>query len=158
MKKLLFAAFAALLAASVSAVAAVGIPPINGPALVDGAWLNGLAGGLNNVYASGISAVGTTQTTATALPSGALLIEVDTSTSAGTSGVNLPFCLAGTELNLLNNTAYTITVYPAVANNPVTAAQDTIITAGSAGTTSASQTLYSGKVYTCAKNGVWLGK
>jgi hypothetical protein len=104
--------------------ATVGTPPIIGPAAQDGTWLNGLAGGLNFSYQSAISAAGSTQATATQLPSGIYLAEVDT--TAASTGVALPPALPGTALVLYNNGASTLAVYPTVPNNPVTAAQDTI--------------------------------
>src|SRR5271157_3012954 len=119
--------FGALVAGAVgAAMATVGTPPPpnTGPALVDGVWLNGVIGGLNYSYQSGISAAGSAQTNATQLPSNIYLLETDT--VAGSTGVNLPPALQGTALLLYNNGGSTLTVYPAVANNPVTAAQDTI--------------------------------
>ncbi len=145
-----------------TAFAVTGQPPLTGSGMTlqDSNWLNGLAGGQNFTYQSGLTAVGSTQATALQLGSGIYLFEVDTSGSGGATGVALPECVAGTVVNLLNNTAYTIDVYPAVANNSAlaTPAQDVIVVAGSAGTTSTSQTLYSGKTYTCAKTGTWLAK
>jgi hypothetical protein len=144
----------ALIAASVSAAfAVVGNPPVNGFGAVDGTWLNGLAGGLNNVYQSGITAAGTTQATATQLPSGVALVEVDT--AAASTGVALPPCLPGTELNLYNNGAQTLSVYPTVPNNPVTAAQDTINNGTSLSGGIATHTL---QYFSCAKAGVWASK
>src|ERR1700685_3747053 len=104
----------------------IGIPPPPAPApgLVDGTWLTALASGRNYSFQSGISAAGTTQATATALSATVRLIEIDT--PAASTGVSLPQCLAGAEIMLYNNGAQTLTVYPAVANNPNTAAQDTI--------------------------------
>ena len=145
-----------------AAFAVTGQPPLTGigPNMPDGVWLNGVAAGLNFTYQSGLTAVGSTQATALQLGSGIYLFEVDTSGSGGATGIALPECVAGAVVNLLNNTAYTIDVYPAVANNSAlaTPAQDVIVVAGSAGTTSTSQTLYSGKTYTCAKTGTWLAK
>ena len=142
-----------------AAGATVGIPPIaNGFAPVDGTWLNGVAGGQNFSYQYGLTAAGTNQATAAVVPSGIYLVEVDTSGSGGATGIALPECYQGTVLTVLNNTAYTIDVYPNAANNGTTNAQDVIITAGSAGTTSTSMTLYTGKTFSCAKNGTWLGK
>lgn len=116
----------ALVCLGIVAHAVVGVAPIpsNGPGLVDGMWLNGLAGGSNFSYQYAITAAGTTQATATALPANVYLVEVDT--AAASTGVNLPPALPGTALVLYNNGAQTLAVYPAVANNPITAAQDTI--------------------------------
>ncbi len=132
--------------------ATVGIPPnpATGFGLVDGTWLNGLAGGSNFAYQYGITAAGTTQATATQIPANIYLVEVDT--TAASTGVNLPPALPGTAVVLYNNGASTLAVYPAVANNPITAAQDTINNG----------TSWSGGVAThvrlscsAAKQGVW---
>jgi len=132
-----------------SALATVGTPPVSGgPALVDGTWLNGLAGGQNLSYQYAISAAGTTQATATQLPSGIALIEVDTVGSS--AGVALPFCYQGTEFKVYNNGANTLTFYPGVTNNPITAAQDTINNA-----TTATASTHTSKLFYCAKNGNW---
>jgi hypothetical protein len=153
--KRLFATLAAVIAAASIAYATVGTPPIpsNGFGAVDGTWLNGLAGGVNSLYQYGISAAGTTQATATQLPSGIELQEVDT--AAASSGVALPFCYQGTKLALYNNGAQTLTVYPNVTNNPsvTPAAQDTIDN-----TTSVSVTSHTAELFFCAKNGVWAAK
>lgn len=144
----------ALVAAAVgSAFAVVGTPPIPGPGLVDGQWLTGLAGGLNNLYQAGITATGTTQATGAQLPSGILLVQVDT--AAASTGVNLPPCIPGTELNLYNNGASTLAVYPAVANNPITAAQDTI---NNAAALSGGVATHVAQLFFCAKAGVWASK
>jgi hypothetical protein len=151
---------AIIFAGIAAALASTGTPPLPGIgfALQDGQWLLGLAGGSNFSSQSGITAAGTNQATATQLAANIYFQEVDTAGSGGATGVALPSCLAGSEVKVLNNTAYTFDVYPNVANNPITATQDVIVTAGSAGTTSTSQTTYTGKTYTCFKNGVWLGK
>ena len=138
------------------AFAVTGTPPGTGFALPDGAWLNGLANGQNFSYVYGLTAVGTNQATALALTPGFYLYEIDTAGAGGATGVALPPCLQGTSLWLSNNTAYTIDVYPAVLNNPVTAAQD-VINVGSAAT-STTITTYASKVFACAKNGIWTVK
>lgn len=139
----------ALVAAAVSAAFAItGQAPVNGFAVPDGTWLLGLAGGQNYSYQSGISAAGTTQATATQLPSGIYLLEVDT--AAASSGVTVPTCIPGTQLVLHNNGANTMTIYPAVANNPATAAQDTINNA-----TSITLATHTPIAFACAKAGIW---
>lgn len=132
-----------------AAFALTGTPPGTGPQLVDGQWLNGLAGGTNLAYQSGIIAAGTTHATSTQLPANIALIEVDTAT-ASTTGVSLPPCIAGTQLTLVNNSGQTLTVFPSIANNPLTAAQDTVN--GATSITLANNTSTSPA---CAKNGVW---
>ena len=142
-------AAALLLASTAVALAVTGQAPTNGPGLQDGTWLNGLAGGQNETYQYGIAAAGSGQSTATVLPAGIALIEVD----SGTGGVALPFCYQGEEFSIYNNTASTVTVYPNAVNNPMTAAQDTINN-----TTSLSMTARTPYYFACAKNGVWSGK
>ncbi len=147
-------AFGALLFAGISAaVAAVGIAPQPGFNLIDGAWLNGLAGGLNGTYQYGITAAGTTQATATQVPSAISLVEIDT--AASSTGIDLPPCLKGTSLSVYNNGAQTLTIYPAVANNPVTAAQDTINNGTSL---SGGLATHTPEFFFCAKDGVWAAK
>lgn len=153
-KNLANMALGAIIFAAISAAyATVGIVPAPGFNLTDGAWLNGLAGGLNGVYQYGITAAGTTQATATQIPSGVALLEVDT--TASSTGVALPSCLKGTDFYLYNNGANTLTIYPAVANNPVTAAQDTINNATSLSGGVAS---HAAEIFFCAKDGVWAAK
>lgn len=144
----------ALIAASVgTAYAVIGTPPGTGPELADGAWLNGLAAGHNRTYQYGLAAAGTTQATSTQLPTRTQLLQIDT--TGANSGVALPPALKGVMLSLYNNGASTLTVYPSIANNPVTAAQDTINNG----------TSFSGGVAThvalncfAAKDGVWACK
>jgi hypothetical protein len=154
MKKLL-ATFAAVFAAGSIAWAAVGIPPIpsNGPGMVDGTWLNGVVGGLNYSYQSGFTAAGTTQATSLQLPSGIYLMEVDT--AAASTGVALPPCIQGTHFFIYNNGAQTLTIYPSIVNNPITAAQDTINNGTSL---SGGLATHTPETFFCAKNGVWAAK
>jgi hypothetical protein len=139
---------AIICAAIGAAMATVGTPPGTGPSLIDGAWLNGLAGGSNYTYQYGISAAGTTQATGTMLPTGIYLIEIDT--VASSAGVNLPPCIPGTQMQIYNNGANTLTIYPAVANNPLTSAQDTINN-----TTTLSLSSHTATSPACAKAGNW---
>lgn len=141
------AAFALVLLGAM-AQAVVGTVPSGGPGLTDSVWLNGLAGGQNFTYQYGISAAGTTQATSTQLPAGIALMEIDT--VGASSGVALPPCIAGTQITIYNATATTLTIYPSIANNPLTSAQDTI-------NSGASITLltHTGTSPACAKNGVW---
>lgn len=136
---------------STIALAVTGTPPGTGPALPDGAWLNGLANGQNFGYQYGITAAGTTQATATLLPTGSLMLEVDT--TAASTGVALQTCFQGVSNWLYNNGASTLTVYPNPTNNSVTAAQDTINN-----TTSVSVSSHTAEIFFCAKNGVWAAK
>ena len=126
----------------------VGTPPTNGPQLIDGTWSNGLANGNNRSYQSGITAIGSSQATALQLSAGIALMEVDT--VAGSTGVALPPCLAGTTTRIYNASGTTVTIYPAIANNPNTAAQDTI----NAGTSTTLVT-HVGSAFNCAKDGNW---
>ena len=125
--------------------------PLSGFRLIDGDFVNGLAGGQNGIYQSGLTATGSTQATALQLAGGITLFELDT--VASSTGVAMPAALAGTEISIYNNGAQTLTVYPLIANNPITAAQDTINNGTS--TTAATHTsLY----FFCAKNGIWASK
>lgn len=141
----------ALITAAVSAAFAVtGQVPLNGFAAIDGTWLLGLSGGTNYTYQSGITAAGTNQATATQLPAGIYMLEVDT--TASSTGVNAPPCIPGTQFILHNNGANPLAIYPAVANNPITAAQDTINNGTSLSGNLASHTPIA---FACAKAGVW---
>ncbi len=139
------------LAIPLPAFAITGTPPIPGPALQDGTWLNGLAGGLNNLYIYGLTALGTTQATAAAIPSGYYLVEADT--VAASTGLTLPTCFPGTDMLFYNNGSQTVTIYPSLLNNPVTAAQDTINN-----TTSITVASHIAQSFSCAKAGVWFSK
>lgn len=131
---------------------ATGTPPGTGPQLVDGTWLNGIAGGTNSSYQSGLTATGSSsQATALQLTSGYTIVEVDT--VGANTGVALPAAFAGTEISVYNNGASTLTIYPQIANNPITAAQDTINNS-----TSTTATTHTGLYFFCAKNGVWCAK
>lgn len=130
-------------------MAQVGVKPTNGFVVPDGNWLLGLAGGQNQITQSGISAAGTTQAGSTPLPGGVSGIEVDT--CGANAGVSLPFAFAGTELSIFNfNTGQTLTVYPSIANNPNTAAQDTINH-----TTTTTIATNTSKIFWCSKDGNW---
>lgn len=145
--------FCAVFAAA--SYATIGNAPVPGQsfALQDSTWLLALANGSNYGYQNGISAAGTTQAAATALPTQAYLVEVDTASGSAT-GVYLPFCSPGVnggqQLVLYNNTATGLTIYPNPTNNPVTSAQDTINN-----TTSASLAGHTQTAFACMKNGVW---
>lgn len=151
-----FLAGALVASAIATAFAVQGIQPQpgNSNSLVDGTWLLGLAGQINELYQSGITAAGTTQATATPIPAATGLIEIDTVPAS--SGVRLPSAIAGTEIQIFNSTSTALVFYPNLANNPITGVQDTIN-----GGTSVSDTGHSGGFITafmCAKNGVWGAK
>ena len=150
MKRLITGAFIGLLCSTLTLFATQGVAPPagGGMRLLDADYVLGIANGTNLSFTSGISAAGTTQATATQLAGGFNLVEIDT--VGASSGVALPFCLAGTQMNIYNNTATTLTVYPAILNNPITAAQDTINNS-----TSYSLSAHTGISPACAKNGVW---
>lgn len=152
LKKLLYGLLGALAVAAIGpAMAVIGNPPQTGFALVDGDWLNGLAAGHNRVFLSGITAAGTTQATATQLAPRIAMYQVDT--VGASSGVALPPCTAGATTSLYNASGTTLTIYPSITNNPLTAAQDTINSATSFSL--ATHVLFVGY---CAKNGVWGAK
>lgn len=126
----------------------VGVVPTPGPQLIDGDFVNGIAAGRNATNADNLTAAGTTQATAAVVPPNNKLVRVGT--TAASTGIALPSALKGTEIKIYNGGANTLTVYPAVANNPVTAAQDTIN--GSTSITAATVTSLS---FFCPKDGVW---
>jgi hypothetical protein len=144
----------ALVAASVSfALAVTGNVPQNGFSAIDGTWLLGLSAGTNYTYQSGITAAGTSsQATATQLPSGVYIMEIDT--AASNSGVALPPCVPGTQSILYNNGAQTVQVYPSIANNLLTGIQDTINNATSLNSGSGLAT-HTSIAFACAKAGNW---
>jgi hypothetical protein len=152
----IFAGVSAAIASNITG-GPVGVPPIpaTGPGMVDGTWLNGLAGGQNFSYQSGIVAkAGGTQALATPLPIGIYLIEVDTVATTGDS-VALPQCFQGSSLLLRNAGAGTLDVYGNPSNNPLlaTAAADTINAV--AGSTAYTLTTNTNAIFFCAKNGAW---
>lgn len=127
----------------------LGNVPVGEEQLIDGRFVNGITQGHNLTYQSGVSAAGTSsQAAATQLSDLISVIEVDT--VAANSGVALPPALQGMRISVYNNSAASLLVYPAIANNPVTAAQDTINNA-----TSVTLAAHVGATYACAKNGVW---
>ena len=143
-----------LLAGILASIAAVGIAwgvgqaPTPGFRMMDGAYVLGLAQGQNNTFTNGIAAAGTTQATATAIPASLQFVEIDT--TAASTGISIPFALPGASIRFYNNGASTLTIYPNVTNNPVSAAQDTINNGTSA-------SLATHTAYDCfsAKAGVW---
>jgi len=154
MGAVIFAGVSAAIASNITG-GPVGVPPIpaTGPGMVDGTWLNGLAGGQNFSYQSGIVAkAGGTQALATPLPIGIYLIDVDTVATTGDS-VLLPQCLQGSSLLLRNAGGGTLDVYGQVTVNPITAAADTIN--GTAGSSAYTLTTNTNAIFFCAKNGAW---
>jgi len=130
----------------------IGIAPTTGFQPVDNDWLNGLSGGHNFTFQNGLTAAGSSsQATALQLADRIAYFSIDTVGS--NTGVALPAALAGVEISIYNNGAQTLTIYPSIANNPVTAAQDTINNS-----TSTTATTHTGAYFFCAKNGVWCAK
>lgn len=127
----------------------IGIVPNNGFAEPDGNWLLGLAGGHNLFFQNGLTAVGNSQATALQLADRIAILQIDTSSAS--TGAALPPALAGVVIYVNNNTANNITMYPSIANNPVTAAQDTF----NANATSFTLNANSGSSFVCGKNGRW---
>lgn len=146
MRRFLIALFCV---ASCAAYAAIGEIPGTGFQMVDGNWLNGLAGGHNMIAKSGITAVGTNQATSVQLPDRVAFMELDTSNAS--TGAALPPALAGVSVFIANNTSNNITIYPSIANNGVTKAQDTINAAATSFTLNAN----TGQGFTSVKNGIW---
>lgn len=115
-----------------------------------GSGLKALANSTGLTFLNGVVAAGSTQAGATQLGSFAMF-DIDT-VGSGT-GVALPGAIAGTTIEIYNNGSNTLTVYPLIANNPLTSAQDTINNS-----TSTTITSHAAGYFFCAKNGVWCGK
>jgi hypothetical protein len=148
-------ALGAMFLASSAALAATGIAPNpgNGPTVPDATWLNGVANGQNASYIYGLTATGSNQAGSLQLVPGNTLIEIDT--VASSTGVALPPAVAGTEISIYNNGANTLAVYPSIANNGLTGAQDTI----NNGTSFSGGVATHTQIYCfSAKNGVWACK
>src|SRR5579883_2735548 len=116
------AAFALVLVGMI-AHASVGTQPGSGMGLVDGVWLNGLAGGQNYAYQYGITAhAGGTQAACLSITPGAYLYEVDT-VASGNDSICIPYAQAGTNLvtgstdqinGSSNSTSYTLSTQNSV--------------------------------------------
>jgi hypothetical protein len=143
-----------------SAFALVGTAPGTGFQLVDGAWLTGLAGGANQLYAAGLNAPNAnSQSTATPIPATTALIEVDSSVANGS--LVLPAAVAGSQITVINNTSNALSIYANTRVNQFTGSLDTINQTGS-NTTAFAVTASGGAlpvaIFTSAKNGLWLTK
>ena len=134
----------------------VGTPPGTGFQLVDGNWLNGLAGGTNNNYVSGLAAPNAaSQATATPIPSNVEFVEIDSAVPNGS--LVLPLAIAGTQIACINTVAQTVNYYANAGINPLTGAQDTINGASNA-TPFNTSTSAAVIIFYCAKNGSWRTK
>lgn len=127
----------------------IGEVPLDGFQLVDGVWLKGFAGGHNRLFQSGLTAVGNSQATSLQMADRLQMLQIDTSSAS--TGAALPPAIAGVEIYVNNNTSNNITIYPSIANNPTTSAQDTFNNNASSFTLNAN----SGVSFVCAKNGRW---
>lgn len=108
------------------AVAAVGVAPGSGPQLIDGAWLNGVVGGQNFTYQSGITAhAGGTQAACLNLNPGIYLYELDTVASSGDS-ICVPFAQVGTNFSIRNAGAQSANLFAQSGTNLLTATTDQI--------------------------------
>lgn len=148
--------FGAVVTSAVGAAMAVtGTPPIpsNGFGLVDGTWLNGLAGGTNYAYQYSITAhAGGGQASAFQLPQFINMFQVSTVATTGDS-VALPQCIQGSYMFLSNSGASTLDVYGSPIVNGTTGTLDTIN--ATAGTSAYTLTTNTNAVFFCAKNGAW---
>jgi hypothetical protein len=142
-------------AISIGYAATVGNPPTpaTGPGLVDGTWLNGIAGGNNVLSVFGITVTGSTSATALQLTPGFRLYQVDTAPTSN-GAVNLPLCSAGADVTVINNASNTIFVFPSLLVNTLTATQDTLDGVNSAGG-AINITVTSAAEFYCARNGKW---
>jgi hypothetical protein len=144
----------ALITAAVStALAVTGTAPGTGFQLIDGAWLNALAGGGNYSFQSGITAhAGGTQAACFSLTPGVALYQVDT-VASGNDSICLPFAVAGTTVEIANAGANTLAIFAQAGTNGLTNSTDTI----NASANSSSYTLAANNNVDCfvAKNGAW---
>jgi hypothetical protein len=135
----------------------VGTPPLAGmeEGLVDANWLRGLAATQNEASIFGLAAPNANvQATATPIPSGFALVQVDSAVATGS--VVLPFAASGTEIQIINNTAVQVNVFANAALNPLTGALDTInALANVAAFLAAANSIFA---FACAKNGKWGAK
>lgn len=148
-----FGAAFALVTLGFFAHAVTGTPPSPGPNLIDGTWLNGVVGGQNFSYQSGVTAKASgTQTTCTQLTPGIYLYQVDTVASTNDS-VCIPFAIAGTNMSIRNNGAQTLGIFAQIGTNIATATTDQINNT----TNTSVYTLTAQNVAECfsAKNGSW---
>jgi hypothetical protein len=123
----------------------------NGFELHGGTGMLALDTGTGFAFQNGLVATGSTQATALQLATFAMY---DIDTVALNTGVALPAAIAGTTIDIYNNGAQTLTVYPMINGNSANAyAQDTINSGTS--TTIAS---HAAGYFFCAKNGVWAAK
>lgn len=127
----------------------IGIQPTTGFQPVDNDWLNGFAGGHNFAFQNGLTAVGTNQATSLQMADRIAILQIDTSSAS--TGAALPAAISGVNIFVINNTSNNITIYPFIANNPLTLAQDTF----NANATSFSLPANSGVGFTCGKSGRW---
>lgn len=128
----------------------IGNTPVGTFQLIDGDFVNGITQGHNMVSQSGVVAAGSSShANSTQLADRIAFFEIDTVTA--NSGVSLPPALAGVSIFVGNNTATNVIVYPSIANNPATNAQDTFNAAATSFTVNGN----TGTVFTCAKSGVW---
>jgi hypothetical protein len=137
----------------------VGTPPGTGIGMVDGAWLNALAGGLNQTYQAGVAATtAASQANGFHYPSGINILEVDSSVATGS--IVLPAAVAGTELTIVNTTANALNVYANPSINQLTGSTDQINGASNATafTVTASGGANPVPIFYCAKNGAWWTK
>lgn len=123
--------------------------PTGDQQLIDGRFVNGITQGQNMVTQTGITAVGNNHATSLQLQPLIAFYEVDTSSAS--TGVSLPPAQSGVQIFVGNNTSNNITIYPSIANNSLTSAQDTFNNAATSFTLNAN----TGQGFTCIKNGIW---
>ncbi|HLH92072.1 MAG TPA: hypothetical protein VKX28_26870 [Xanthobacteraceae bacterium] len=146
------AAFALVLVGMI-AHASVGTQPGSGMGLVDGVWLNGLAGGQNYAYQYGITAhAGGTQAACLSITPGAYLYEVDT-VASGNDSICIPYAQAGMNFSLRNAGASTLAIYAQAGTNLVTGSTDQIN--GSSNSTSYTLSTQNSVECFVAKPGSW---
>lgn len=127
----------------------VGRVPTGDQQLIDARFVNGITGGQNLLFQNGITAIGNSQATSVQLANQVAILQVDTSSAS--TGVAMPPAVAGVSITVINNTSNNITVYPSIANNQATSAQDTFNNNASSFTLNAN----TGAGFTCGKSGRW---
>lgn len=127
------------------AITGIQPPQGSGPQLIDGTWLNGLAGGLNNSFINGVVAhAGDTKAAAFQIPAACKIVWVETVTTTGDS-VLLPAAQTRNMLMVYNGGAQSLNLYGRGTDtiNGVATATAYTLTAGQSA------------IFFCGKTGQW---
>lgn len=127
--------------------------PATGPGLVDGTWLNGIAGGQNRLTINALTAhAGGTQSAAFQIPAGVALVGFATVATTGDSA-KLPFALAGSIIMVRNAGAQTLNIYANNATNSATSTTDKIN--GASNATAYTLAADTSAIFFSARDGAW---